>query len=97
LLYWYDRLAEELERSRRFQSPQLRLALLTNRGLAVNLVAQLDESVTASQPHILNNETPGIIIEKPEEPNAITPTDELPPNLVEPETPVDPVPEPDPK
>jgi hypothetical protein len=93
----YDRLAEELERSRRFQSPQLRLALLTNRGLAVNLVAQLDESVTASQPHILNNETPGIIIEKPEEPNAITPTDELPPNLVEPETPVDPVPEPDPK
>lgn len=81
--------------ARLLQPAQLRIALLLTPILSSTITQQLDNPEIQTQAA----EDPGIIIETPEEPAPITPSPaaELPPNTVEPETPVDPLPEPDPR
>ena len=73
-----------VDQARSLQSPQLRMSMLLDQDTAAELLSQLDNPTTL-QPY---TQDPGIITEPPTE---------LPPNTVEPETPVDPVPEPDSK
>ncbi len=76
-----------LAQVRLVQPAQLRMALLLNPGLASLLLNDFD------QPSVIlpDNQGTGVTTA----PSA--PTDELPPNTVQPETPVDPLREPDPK
>lgn len=87
----YDPLAQ----ARTLQPAQLRMGLLLDPGLVDDLLQRLDSPTTQQT----STSDPGIILEKPEALPTITntPTDEPPPNTPEPETPVDPLPEPDPK
>ena len=80
----YDPLAQ----ARLLQPAQLRMGLLLDRDLATDLLQRLDGPTRQQSP-----------TEDPEksEPIITEPTDDLPPNTVEPETPIDPLPEPDPK
>ncbi|OYV07577.1 MAG: hypothetical protein CFE26_00280 [Verrucomicrobiales bacterium VVV1] len=73
-----------LAQARSVQPAQLRMALLFDADLYSTLLEKLDHP--SSTPTIA--EEPGSVIEK---------GNELPPNTVQPETPVDPLPEPDPK
>jgi hypothetical protein len=84
-----------LAQARLLQPAQLRMGLILDASLAVDLLERLD-SPTAKEAPI---EAPSIILERPEEPapNSTSADDDLPPNPVQPETPVDPLPEPDPK
>lgn len=84
-----------LDQARCLQAPQLRMAMLLEPHSALSLINQLDHPIVQQAPA----EDPGIMVESPDEPapKSTSPTDHLPPKAVEPETPVDPVPEPDPK
>lgn len=69
--------------------------MLLEPAAAGEILRQLDNPEIQTQAA----EDPGVIIEKPGKiaPHTIEPADELPPITVAPETPVDPLPEPDPK
>lgn len=90
-----DHRRDPLAQARLLQPAQLRMGLILDASLASDLLERLDHPTLQTLPI----KDPGIVIEKPEEPvsSPTSPTAELPPNTVEPETPVDPLPEPDPK
>jgi len=73
-----------LDQARCLQAPQLRMAMLMESSAAASLLNQLDHPIIEQTP----TGDPGIFTELPHE---------LPPNTVEPETPVDPFSEPDSK
>lgn len=75
-----------LGQARCLQPPQLRVAMLNEPEAASKLLSQLDNPATQMQ----SAEDLGTG-------DTTAPTDDLPPNPVQPETPVDPLPEPDPK
>jgi len=81
--------------ARLLQPAQLRIALLLTPILSDTITQQLDHPPSQALPV----EDSGIIVEKAGEPAPIpsSPANDLPPNNVEPETPVDPLPEPDSK
>lgn len=84
-----------LQQARTLHPSQLRMLMLLEPAAAGEILRQIDNPEIQTQAA----EDPGVIIEKPGKiaPNTITPTNELPPNPVEPETPIDPFVEPDPK
>jgi hypothetical protein len=86
-----------LAQARMLHPAQLRMFLLLNSDIADILLREPEEAPILTNPEPVAN--PGIITDKSEEPtpNTFEPAAELPPNPTEPETPVDPVPEPDPK
>lgn len=89
--HWSNFLAQ----ARTLQPAQLRMGLILDASLASDLLERLDNPTLQTLPF----NDPGIIVEKREEPapKIAAPADELPPITIEPETPVDPLPEPDPK